>query len=107
MAVEARREDQGALADVNCDRLKRYNPAEYSRLERAATVTAAEDKKQTAWIKAPIGEKMDRIVYWYNDRLLNYFKQPPAAQTFFVTLLMGALGGLTVNVLRLRSEEHT
>ena len=52
-------------------------------------------------MKAPLAEKIDRIADWYNEQLLNYFKQPPAAQTLFVTLFMGALGGLTVNVLRL------
>jgi uncharacterized surface protein with fasciclin (FAS1) repeats len=98
MAVEAKREDQGALSDVNCQRLKQYNPAEYAALERAATATAPADK---AWMSAPTAEKINRIVDWYNDRLFAYFKQPPAAQTLFVTLFMGALGGLTVNVLRL------
>jgi uncharacterized surface protein with fasciclin (FAS1) repeats len=98
MAVELRKADQGALADVNCQRLKQYNPPEYAALEKAATATAPQDKP---WMQAPIAEKIDRISDWYNERLLIYFKQPPAAQTLFVTLFMGALGGLTVNVLRL------
>lgn len=37
----------------------------------------------------------------YHNMLARYFKQPPAAQTLFVTLLIGALGALTLNVLRL------
>jgi uncharacterized surface protein with fasciclin (FAS1) repeats len=97
MVVELRKADQGALADVNCQRLKQYHPAEYAVLEKAANPTA----ETKTWMQAPIGEKFDRISDWYNDRLLTYFKQPPAAQTLFVTLFMGALGGLTVNALRL------
>ena len=37
----------------------------------------------------------------YHQYLLVYFQQPPAAQTLFVTLLLGALGALALNVLRM------
>jgi hypothetical protein len=99
MAVEARREDQAALSDVNCQLLRKYDTAEYARLERESRIE--DQEKRVPWIQASTGEKIDRIVRWYNGRLLLYFSQPPAAQTLFVTLFMGVLGGLTVNVLRL------
>src|SRR5436189_6292282 len=75
-------------------------------VERAQTAWPAGDlyrraPQHQAWMKAPLAEKIDRIADWYNEQLLNFFKQPPAAQTLFVTLFLGALGGLTVNVLRL------
>lgn len=37
----------------------------------------------------------------YRRLLFRYFQQAPAAQTLFVTLLIGALGALTLNILRL------
>jgi hypothetical protein len=97
MAVEANTEDQAALAQMNCQLLKKFNPAEFTKLGQAATTQFADDNQQQTHLSAPgrwIGG-------WYNERLLTYFKQPPAAQTLIVTLFMGALGGLTVNVLRL------
>ena len=40
---------------------------------------------------------------YYRHYLSLYFQQPPGAQTLFVTLILGALGALTLNVLRLSS----
>jgi fluoride ion exporter CrcB/FEX len=37
----------------------------------------------------------------YRDYLHRYFNSPPAAQTMYVTLLLGALGALTLNMLRM------
>ena len=37
----------------------------------------------------------------YHQHLLFFFQQPPAAQTLAVTLFLGALGALTLNVLRM------
>jgi hypothetical protein len=75
-AVEAGNEDQAPLASMNC-------------LQGQETASAG---------GASIGTS---VVRWYDARLLAYFNQPPAAQTLVVTLFMGALGGLTVNALRL------
>jgi hypothetical protein len=38
---------------------------------------------------------------YYQEALFSYFSIPPVAQTLFVTLFLGALGALTLNVLRL------
>jgi len=97
MVVEASREDQAALAELNCQ--LKFNPAEFAKLKPAATEQTTEDSKQP--VSAAAGWTIGRIGRWYNEQLLTYFNQPPAAQTLFVTLFMGALGGLTVNVLRL------
>jgi hypothetical protein len=40
-------------------------------------------------------------VRFYSTFLLQYFQQAPQAQTLFVTLFLGALGALTLNILRL------
>jgi hypothetical protein len=39
----------------------------------------------------------------YHQFLQVYFQQPPAAQTLFVTMFLGALGALALNVLRMSS----
>jgi Fasciclin domain len=78
MAVEADKEDRAPLASMNC--------------------LQNQDKRTATDANTPI---LSSVMRWYNARLLTYFNQPPAAQTLFVTLFMGALGGLTVNVLRL------
>jgi Fasciclin domain len=78
MAVKAGQENEASLASTNC-------------LQDQNKVTAA----------ATNGPSFSGVVGWYDTQLLTYFKQPPAAQTLVVTLFMGALGGLTVNALRL------
>jgi len=75
-AVEAGNEGQAPLASMNC----------------------LQDQGTASTGGASIG---GGVVRWYDARLLTYFNQPPAAQTLIVTLFMGALGGLTVNALRL------
>jgi hypothetical protein len=42
-----------------------------------------------------------RLSGWYRDSKTEYFGLPTIAQTLFVTLLLGALGALTLNLLRL------
>lgn len=95
MAIEASREDQAVLAEMNCQ--KQFNPSEFAKLKQSAMAQNTEADKEPAHVSGPAGW----TGRWYNEALLTYFKQPPAAQTLFVTLFMGALGGLTVNVLRL------
>jgi uncharacterized surface protein with fasciclin (FAS1) repeats len=46
-------------------------------------------------------QKLQSIPRYYSQFLLTYFNQPPAAQTLFVTMFLGALGALTLNVLRM------
>jgi hypothetical protein len=87
---------------MDCQLLRRYNPSEFASLKHAANASAhTDDGKPPPDAGAPAGGIVVPIVSFHNERLLTYFKQPPAAQTLIVTLFMGALGGLTVNVLRL------
>jgi hypothetical protein len=44
---------------------------------------------------------VDVYQHIYSTALLKYFEQPPAAQTMFVTPFLGALGALSLNVLRM------
>jgi hypothetical protein len=43
------------------------------------------------------------VAHTYRRNLSSFFQLPPGAQTLFVTLILGALGALTLNVLRMSS----
>jgi uncharacterized surface protein with fasciclin (FAS1) repeats len=102
--VEIRREDAAALADMDCQRFDEFYQAltgEPREAPAGGAVAAADGRRRISWFGIPVGGSFQQITLWYLRQLLNFFNQPPAAQTLFVTLFMGALGGLTVNVLRL------
>ncbi|GEP59653.1 hypothetical protein RSO01_68190 [Reyranella soli] len=84
-----------ALADsqqaLKCDAVGNY---------RKAVTAVQEDERK--WRETPIWQSLwEDPSRFYNRLLLRYFEQGPAAQTLFVTLLIGALGALTLNILRL------
>jgi fluoride ion exporter CrcB/FEX len=58
-------------------------------------------KEDRNWANAGILEHLADPGALYRHMLLRYFEQAPAAQTLFVTLLVGALGALTLNILLL------
>jgi hypothetical protein len=54
-----------------------------------------------SWSELSWGDTAGIIPRAYHQYLLMFFQQPPAAQTLFVTLFLGALGALALNVLRM------
>jgi uncharacterized surface protein with fasciclin (FAS1) repeats len=86
MAYELGKEGDRALADAKCDRFREY----YQAVEHRLMETEPRGK---SWVQ--------KVTLAYDQFLLGYFQQPPTAQTLFVTLFLGALGALTLNVLRL------
>jgi uncharacterized surface protein with fasciclin (FAS1) repeats len=82
MNVEMGNEDLATLNNVQCNRFKQFYEQVHNKL-----LTSNPPHRS--------------IVLWYNQQLSTFFSQPPAAQTLFVSLFLGALGALTVNVLRL------
>jgi uncharacterized surface protein with fasciclin (FAS1) repeats len=85
------REDELTLEKAKCDRFTAYAADNAQLLKPDPTKIDARDL--TTWGNAPSVR--------YKQFLQGYFQQPPAAQTLFVTLLLGALGALTLNMLRM------
>ncbi len=56
-----------------------------------------------SWNKMTWADAFGIIPRGYHQSLVAYFQQPPAAQTLLVTLFLGALGALALNVLRMSS----
>jgi hypothetical protein len=80
--------------------------ARLAELDCAKPILAT--KVQAASSSEAKGSKCEECESWgsgignfYKARLRSYFGLPPIAQTLFVTLFLGALGALTLNVLRL------
>jgi uncharacterized surface protein with fasciclin (FAS1) repeats len=95
MAYELGKEGDKMLADVHCNRFKEYYEAVGQKLLQ---VDPLHGKK---WQELTFAQKVQTPGLLYDQFLLRYFQQPPTAQTLFVTLFLGALGALTLNVLRL------
>ena len=95
MAYDIGLEGDKALATVKCDRFKEYYQAVEQKLIRADPARGKISEGLSMW------QQINNLPLVYRQFLVNYFKQPPAAQTLFVTLALGALGALTLNVLRL------
>jgi len=95
MAYDIGLEGDRALATVKCDRFKEYYQAVEQKLIRADPARGKISENLSVW------QQINNLPLVYRQFLVNYFKQPPAAQTLFVTLALGALGALTLNVLRL------
>jgi uncharacterized surface protein with fasciclin (FAS1) repeats len=95
VAYQVSGDDNRSLAAVRCDRFKDY----YAAVTRQLLNTDSPSNKP--WQKLQLKEIPAAVYGFYNDSLFWYFKKPPAAQTLMVTLLLGALGALTLNTLRL------
>src|SRR5262249_27825067 len=95
MAYDIGLEGDRALATVKCNRFKEYYQAVEQKLIRADPARGKISESLSVW------HKVNNPTLVNHQILVNYFKQPPAAQTLFVTLALGALGALTLNVLRL------
>ena len=95
MAYQIEKADSTALDQPDCAAFKDYYAAVNSRiLER-------DPLQGKSWRDLTWRQKLEGIARYYRQSLLTYFNQPPAAQTLFVTMFLGALGALTLNVLRM------
>jgi hypothetical protein len=87
------------LSAVNCERFEAY----FTKV----TGTALNKDEQLARIQQPSGFWLTlavapgAVVQFYRNNINAFFNMPSVAQTLFVTLILGALGALTINVLRL------
>jgi uncharacterized surface protein with fasciclin (FAS1) repeats len=96
VAYQVSGDDSRSLGAVRCDRFKDY----YAAVTRQMLKTA-DSTSQKPLEKLQLKDIPDAISGSYREYLSWYFKKPPAAQTLMVTLLLGALGALTFNTLRL------
>jgi Fasciclin domain len=95
VAYQVGSDDIRLLRDARCDRFKEYYAAVNRRLL---------DDDPTAgkpWHKLRLVEMPGAAYRAYYQYLGWYFNKPPAAQTLLVTLLLGALGAITFNTLRM------
>jgi hypothetical protein len=95
VAYQFSSDDTRLLRDARCNRFKEYYAAVNNRLL---------DEDSTAgksWEKLRLIEMPGAAYRAYSQILGWYFNKPPAAQTLWVTLLLGALGAITLNALRM------
>jgi hypothetical protein len=88
-------DDTRVLRHARCDRFKDYYAAVNGRLLKD-DLTSTKSWRELNW-----SETLATLYAVYYENLLWYFKKPPAAQTLMVTLLLGALGAITLNALRM------
>lgn len=87
MAFRLEDDNKSSLLNAPCEALEQYYSKVNGELFRVKAVVADDSRSS-------IGDL-------YGSVLLAYFQLPPIAQTLFVTLFLGTLGALTINVLRL------
>jgi uncharacterized surface protein with fasciclin (FAS1) repeats len=96
MAVQFEQADTATLDQPNCAAFKDYYAAVNDRMLARDPLQGKQHWQDLTW-----PERFQSIQRYYSQFLLTYFNQPPAAQTLFVTMILGALGALTLNVLRM------
>jgi hypothetical protein len=89
--------DAVALKNQDCKGFDSYYELVTERI-RSGQPLLGKRLRDLSW-----GETLGILPRAYHQYLLMYFQQPPAAQTLFVTLFLGALGALALNVLRMSS----
>jgi uncharacterized surface protein with fasciclin (FAS1) repeats len=95
MAYQIEKADEKLLKEPDCAAFKDYYAAVNARILELDPLAGM------PWNKLTWREKIAGIPNYYRQSLLIYFNQPPAAQTLLVTMVLGALGALTLNVLRM------
>jgi hypothetical protein len=95
MAYQLGTEGDQALATADCSQFKEY----YQAVDRKLYLASPTHGK--TWAELNLAQQVRSLPLLYDLALLTYFQQPPAAQTLLVTLFLGALGALTLNVLRM------
>jgi uncharacterized surface protein with fasciclin (FAS1) repeats len=95
MAYQIEKADEASLDQPNCAAFKDYYAAVNNRI-LVLDPLAKKSWQDLTWL-----QRIESIPNYYRQSLLIYFNQPPAAQTLLVTMVLGALGALTLNVLRM------
>jgi hypothetical protein len=95
MAYEIEKADSATMKEQNCGQFEAYYAAVNNR------VMTSDPLQGSSWWELSWRQRFQSIPRYYAQSLLTYFNQPPAAQTLFVTMFLGALGALTLNVLRM------
>jgi hypothetical protein len=99
LAFQLSDETRTRLANVDCGRFEAYFTRVIGRPLSKAEELAKGEKVSGFWLTLAVAP--GAIVQFYRANVNNYFNMPSVAQTLFVTLILGALGALTINVLRL------
>jgi hypothetical protein len=95
IAYQIEKADAIPLDEQNCKGFKDYYAAVNNRILELDPLAGK------SWQELTWRQKIESIPRNYRQFLLTYFNQPPAAQTLFVTMVLGALGALTLNMLRM------
>jgi hypothetical protein len=95
IAYQMGKADPVPLKDQDCTGFDSYYELVTERVRSAQPLLGKR------WGDLSWGETFGIVPRAYHQYLLMYFQQPPAAQTLFVTLFLGALGALALNVLRM------
>ena len=96
IAYQIEKADAASLDKPSCKAFSDYYQAINNRVLRLDPL----DRKKS-WGELTFGQRIESLPRYYRQALLTYFNQPPAAQTLFVTMFLGALGALTLNILRM------
>jgi hypothetical protein len=96
MEFQIEQADKAPLEQPNCAAFKNFYQAVSDRVLRVDPLQGKDSWQELTW-----RQKIQSIPRFYGQFLLTYFNQPPAAQTLFVTMFLGALGALTLNLLRM------
>ena len=91
------------LGEINCERFATYLAKVNGRspgVDPGDSGNPADDAKSRGFLRW-LADVPTAISDYYKALLFDFFNKPPVAQTLFVTLALGALGALTINVLRL------
>jgi hypothetical protein len=95
IGYQIEKNDLETLASADCSAFEDYYKAVNNRILRFDPMAAK------VWQELTWSEKVASIPRYYRRALVTYFNQPPAAQTLFVTMFLGALGAFTLNILRM------
>jgi hypothetical protein len=87
------------LSKVNCERFEAYFTKVTGTPLNKDEELARNEKTSGFWLTLAVAP--GAIVQFYRSNVNAFFNMPSVAQTLFVTLILGALGALTINVLRL------
>lgn len=97
MAFQIASSDKEKLGRIDCGAFADFYAAVNGKLLRDDPIVAGANLTDplgaTALLRAP--SKL------YDAWLLKFFSMPPAAQTLFVTMALGALGAISLNILRM------
>jgi uncharacterized surface protein with fasciclin (FAS1) repeats len=99
IAFQLRDDTRSRLINVDCSRFEAYFTKVTGQPLSKDEELAKREKASGFWLTLAVAP--GAIVQFYRTNVNHFFNMPSVAQTLFVTLILGALGALTINVLRL------